>query len=140
MVISDRHWRVAIHTLAALAIAFLLVRQAAAEELTRSFPANQGGQLRIALDFGRVEVVPTQAEDVRIEARARGVGASGVHFDTRAEGDDVVLTSRAEPWVALLQSAPSVQVRAFVPAAWSIDVADNGRSGSALGAYLVHQP
>src|SRR5215468_9784924 len=51
-----------------------------ADELLRSFPAAEGGRLRIALDFGQVDVVPVEGQELRIEARARGVGASGVHF------------------------------------------------------------
>lgn len=110
---------------------------AAAEGLDRSFPANEGGRLRIALDFGQVDVVPVEAEEVRIEAQARGVGASGVHFDARSEGGDVVLTGRAEPWVGFLRSSPRVRVRAFVPAAWSVDLAEAATPGS---SWLVHQP
>jgi hypothetical protein len=74
---------------------------------------------------------------VRIEAQARGVGASGVHFDAHADGRDVVLTGRAEPWVAFLRSTPRVRVRAFVPAAWTVDLAEVGAPGS---SRLVHQP
>ncbi len=92
--------------------------------------------MRIALDFGHVEVVPAQASEVRIEAEARGVGASGVHFDVRSEGADVVLTGRAEPWVAWLQSGPRVHVRAFVPETWVVDLAGAG-AGAPVGSFLV---
>jgi hypothetical protein len=119
------------------AAGFALAASAGAEGLEQSFPASEGGRLRIALDYGQVDVVPVEAGEVRIEAQARGVGASGVHFDARTEGRDVVLTSRSEPWVAFLQSTPRVRVRAFVPAAWSVDLAELGAPGS---SRLVHQP
>jgi hypothetical protein len=127
-----------IHTmLIALVACLALATGAGAEGLDQSFPASEGGRLRIALDFGQVDVVTVEAEEVRIEAQARGVGASGVHFDARAEGRDVVLTGRAEPWVAWLRSTPRVRVRAFVPSAWAVDLAELGAPGS---SWLVHQP
>jgi hypothetical protein len=116
---------------------FSLASGAVAEGLEQSFPDGDGGRLRIALDFGQVDVVPSDADELRIEARAHGVGASGVHFDARAEGRDVVLTGRAEPWIAWLSSTPRVRVRAFVPAAWAVDLAELGAPGS---SWLVHQP
>lgn len=119
-------------------LAFAL--SARAGELERSFPTSDGGRLRIALDFGQVDVVPVAAEEVRIEASARGVGASGVHFDARSEGGDVVLIGSAEPWVAWLQSAPRVHVRAFVPESWSVDQVALGAASEQLGSFVVHQP
>lgn len=110
-----------------------------ADELMQTFPAAEGGRLRIALEYGQVDVVPVESDEVRIEARARGVGASGVHFDARSEGGDVVLAVRSEPWVAWLQSLPRVHVRAFVPASWSVDRADLG-TPELLGSFVVHQP
>jgi hypothetical protein len=105
--------------LAGVILAFALGSRA--DELLRSFPAAEGGRLRIALDFGQVDVVPVEGQELRIEARARGVGASGVHFDARHEGPDVLLAASAEPWVAWLRSQPRVRVQAFVPAGWSVD-------------------
>jgi len=105
--------------LAGVILAFALGTRA--DELLRSFPAAEGGRLRIALDFGQVDVVPVEGQELRIEARARGVGASGVHFDARYDGPDVLLAASAEPWVAWLRSQPRVRVRAFVPAGWSVD-------------------
>lgn len=122
-------------------MALALGSGARSDELERSFPAADGGHLRIALDFGQVELVPVEAEVVRIEARSRGVGASGFHFDAVAEGGDVVLTGRAEPWVAWLRALPRVQVRAFVPSSWAIDLPEVGAGPNAsLASFVVHQP
>jgi hypothetical protein len=111
-----------------------------ADELQRSFPSSDVGRLRIALEFGQVDVVPVAADEVRIEAQARGVGASGVHFDARSEGDEVVLSASAEPWVAWLESQPRVQVRAFVPASWSMDQIGLPPRGETLPSLVVHHP
>jgi hypothetical protein len=122
-----------------LGITLAIALGARADELQRSFPAADGGRLRLALDYGQVQVVQVEGDEVRIEARARGVGASGVHFDVRSEGGDVVLTTRSEPWVTWLQSLPRIQVRAFVPASWSVERAELGPS-EMLGSFVVHQP
>jgi hypothetical protein len=123
-----------------IALAIALSSAGRADELERSFPAADGGRLRIALEFGDVELVPVEGETLRIEARARGIGASGVHFDTRSEAGLLVLTGRAEPWVAWLRSLPRVQVRAFVPASWSVDLPEVGSTTASLGSFVVHQP
>src|SRR5262245_19161325 len=130
-------WILIVSFLLGITLAFALgVR---ADELQTSFPAAESGRLRLALDYGQVQVVQVEGDEVRIEARARGVGASGVHFDARSEGGDVVLTTRAEPWVTWLQSLPRIQVRAFVPAGWSVERAELGPA-EMLGSFVVHQP
>lgn len=84
-------------------------------ELDRSFAVASGGKLIIALDFGSVDVERHEGDQIHIEARSRGVGASSVHFATRTEGRDVYFAGDAEPWVRWLNSAPGVRVRARVP-------------------------
>lgn len=121
-----------------LGITVAVALGARADELQTSFPAAESGRLRLALEYGQVQVVQVEGDEVRLEARARGVGASGVHFDARSEGGDVVLTTRAEPWVSWLQSLPSIQVRAFVPAGWSVERAELGPA-EMLGSFVVHQ-
>lgn len=138
---TTRHRNVTWEVLALLSgiltVLLLGTRVAHGGELAKTFPAPGAGHVRIALDFGRVEVVPSDADVVRLEAEARGVGASGVHFDARSEGGGVVvLTGRAEPWVSWLQSAPRVHVRAFVPAAWVVDLA-GADAGATVGSFLV---
>lgn len=92
-----------------------LAVSAEAGELDRSFPAAGARTVTIALDFGSVAVRSYEGDQIRLEAVARGVGASSVHFDAHAEGRDVVLTGAAEPWVAWLATAPGVRVQAWVP-------------------------
>ena len=85
-------------------------------------PAEQTGTLYVELDRGRVDVVPHDASEVRIEAQARGLGASSVHFQLRQDGNDVVLTGRGEEWLAWMQSGPSVRVRAWVPRRYTVEI------------------
>lgn len=107
-------------------IVFLLTAFAAsAEPFEQSLTAREGGALRIDLAFGTVEVERHAADDVHILASARGVGASSVRFLTERDGDDIVLRSEAEPWVALLRSVPSVRVRVRVPHSYPVLRADD---------------
>lgn len=96
-------------------IGFGLAASAKGGELDRTFPAAQAGTLTIRLDFGSVAINTHDADEIRLEAASRGVGASSIHFDARAEGDQVLLTGAAEPWLAYLRSAPGVRVQAWVP-------------------------
>ena len=84
---------------ALIAFACLLPVAASGGDLSERVRVPDGGSLRIDLDRGDVEVVHHDATDVRIEARALGFGASSVHFDLRAAGDDFVLTGRSEGWL-----------------------------------------
>jgi hypothetical protein len=101
--------------LATLALVSLGSGAAGAEDLDRSFAASSSGRLVIALEFGSVDVVRHDGDRIHLEAVSRGVGASGVRFAARSDGDDVYLESDAEPWVRWLQTAPRVRVRARVP-------------------------
>jgi len=98
-----------------LGIAIGLAASAQSGELDRTFPAAAANTLTIALDFGSVAIQTHQSDQIRLEAVARGVGASSVHFDAQLEGGEVVLTGAAEPWVGWLQTAPGVHVKAWVP-------------------------
>ena len=84
-------------------------------ELDRTFVVGGAGRLVIVLDYGSLALYAHDGDTVRIEALARGVGASGVHFDAHAEGEDVFFEGDAEPWLAHLHSAPGVRVKAWVP-------------------------
>jgi len=101
--------------LAPLALAVGLAVSAEAGKLDRTFPAAGAEIVTIALDFGSVAVLTHESDQIRLEAVSRGVGASSIHFDARAEGHEVVLTGAAEPWVAWLATAPGVRVQAWVP-------------------------
>jgi hypothetical protein len=109
---------------------------ARAGDLARSFEAGSGGRLIIALDFGSVDVVRHDGDRVRLEAVARGVGASGVHFDARADGPDVYLRGETEPWVRWLRSAPGVRVRVHVPRGYRVELS-RPRDVELVGAQIA---
>lgn len=112
--------------LVALALATGSASTASAEELLRTFDPGDGGTLVIALDFGSVAVQPHDGDTLRIEARARGVGASGVRFRAWSAPGEVVLEGRAEPWVDWLHAAPGVRVNAWVPKGTRVRVRGRG--------------
>ena len=111
---------------APLGIALALAAPAWGGELDRSFAAAEAGRLVIALDFGSVSVRVHDQATVRIAAVSRGVGASSVHFDARAEGGDVFFRGAAEPWVAWLHTAPGVRVEVWVPPGYRVELAEPG--------------
>lgn len=106
----------------AIALLWLTASPALAGDLARSFAAGSGGRLVIALDFGSVDVVRHDGDEVRIEATSRGVGASGVRFAAHSDGSDVFLAGDAEPWVHFMHSQPGVRVRAQVPEDYRVEV------------------
>lgn len=101
---------------------------ATAEEFARGVRTDAGGALHIELARGDVEVVSHDGRELRLEAEAHGVGASGVHFTLReTDPGRFVLESSAEDWLAWLATAPRVRVRVFVPRDVALSVATPGR-------------
>ena len=111
----------------ALLLFLLLPLAAGAEELVRELSVQRDARLRIQLDAGNVEVFIHDGDRLRLEARARGIGASGVRFLVSQEGGEIVLQSVVEPWLSWLRTGPRVRVRAFVPRGVRLDVATAGR-------------
>ncbi len=117
-----------------LACLIVLAQPAGGEELSRRFDAKAGGKLTIELDRGRVDVFTHEADEVRLEARSSGLGASSMRLRARETADEVTLRAAPEPWLALMRSRPGVRVRAWVPADYRIEV----RGGE--GVELKHAP
>lgn len=111
----------------ALLLCLLLPVVAQAGELTRELEVQPGERLRIELERGNVEVTRRDGERLRLEARARGVGADGVRFLVSRADDEIVLRSVAEPWLSWLRSGPRVQVRVWAPRGLQLDVETAGR-------------
>jgi hypothetical protein len=114
---------------AVLVLALLLFGPgpARADGLDQSITVEPGERLRIELARGDVDVFTHEAGEVRIEARARGLGASGVEFFVTHEAGEVVLRSRSERWLEWLASGPRVSVRAWVPRHLALAVDTSGR-------------
>ncbi len=126
-------WGVLARTILLLwAVILLLPAASPAEDLDERISVGSGAKLRIELDHGSVKVVSHDAREVRIEARARGLGASAFRFRLRRANKVLVLTGEAEAWLELLQAGPRIQVRAWVPPDCEVEVQ---RVGS--GARLI---
>jgi hypothetical protein len=110
---------------------------AAAEALAQSIPVAPGERLRIELARGDVDVFTHESREIRLEASARGLGASGVAFLVTHEGREIVLRSRAERWLDYLASGPRVRVRAWVPRHLGLAVETTGRVEAHDGAVLL---
>ncbi len=110
---------------------------ARADELEQSIAVAPGERLRIELARGDVDVFTHDAAEVRIEARARGFGASGVEFFVTREPGLIVLRSRAERWLDWLGSGPRVSVRAWVPRHLGFAVETSGHVAARDGGVLL---
>ena len=91
-------------------------------DLVERVPLEPSGALRVELDRGNVEVLSHPDADVRVEARARGVGASSIRFVLATRDGELVLSGSAEPWVAWMRSGPRVAVRIWVPRPCPIEI------------------
>ena len=108
--------------LRSLLICVLLAAPAAADDFEGEVPVKRQAKLRIALERGDVSVVTHELETVRLEARARGSGASAIHFEVREDRAGWVFESRAEAWLRWLSTGPRVNVRAWVPRAVALEI------------------
>ena len=113
--------------LRALLVSVLVAAPAVADDFEGEMPVERQAKLRIALERGDVSVVTHELETLRLEARARGSGASAIHFEVREDTAGWVLESRAEPWLRWLSTGPRVNVRAWVPRAVALEIETTGR-------------
>jgi hypothetical protein len=113
--------------LRALLIGVLFAAPAVAGDFEGEIPVKREAKLRIALERGDVSVVTHELETLRLEARARGSGASAIHFEVREDAAGWVLEGRAEPWLRWLSSGPNVNVRAWVPRGVALEIETPGQ-------------
>ena len=118
----------------------LLPLAAGADDLERSVPAGLHDTLSIELERGDVDVITYEADEVRFEARARGLGASAVHFRLREDGRRLVLESRAEKWLLWLDAGPRVSVRVWMPRRLVLDVETTGAVVFSDGGVAISRP
>jgi hypothetical protein len=113
--------------LRALLVGMLVAAPAVAGDFEGEIPVERQATLRIALERGDVSVVTHELETLRLEASARGSGASAIHFEVRQDTAGWVFESRAEPWLRWLSTGPRVNVRAWVPRAVALEIETTGR-------------
>jgi hypothetical protein len=110
---------------AALVVLLSLVAPASADSLSENVAVPAQGLLRVSLEFGTVRIAAHEEAAVRIEARARGIGASGFHFEwiePEIAGEAHLLLGRADAWLERMGGGPRVDVVAWVPAGFSVEV------------------
>ena len=120
-------------------LALLLPLAAGAGTLKQTMTAPPGGVLRIELDYGAVSVVSHDADEVRVDARAHGMGASGFAFELRQDAEGLKLAGRAGSWLQFMSMVPSVEVRAWVPR-WlvvEVETRDGSVEVASVGGALV---
>jgi DUF4097 and DUF4098 domain-containing protein YvlB len=106
-------------------LALLLATGAAASDFEKTVPAESGGELRIDLDVGSVEVESHAENSVRVEAWAAGMGSRGARFDLSSDGDNVRFSGEVGGWLSVL-GGPRVRVRVRVPREFSLELETNG--------------
>ncbi len=106
-------------------LATLVAADGTASDFEKTVPAEPGGELRIDLDAGSVEVESHAANTVRVEVWAAGFGSRGARFDLSSNGDDVRLSGSVGGWFSML-GGPRVRVRVRVPREFSLELDTNG--------------
>jgi hypothetical protein len=102
----------------------LLSASASAREFEQRVPAESGGNLRVDLDAGSVEVEGHDEQEVRVEASTSGVG-DAMRFTLRGRGADVELRGERRGVMGWLSMA-RVRVRIRVPEEFSVDIRTGG--------------
>lgn len=98
----------------------------AEERLDRSVPVRPGGTLFINADRGRIDVYAHAADEVSVEAVARGWRAGLVLFTLEPSGDDVHFDIHVDGFLPGFLGAAHISVRIFVPARYSVDIESRG--------------
>jgi hypothetical protein len=96
------------------------------EYLEERVPVEPGGTLYIDLDRGSVVVTSHDANEVRVEASARGWSAGLVLFSLERTDNDVQLDGTVDHWMPSLFGRPRILVRAWVPRDYSVEIESAG--------------
>jgi hypothetical protein len=100
----------------------------AEEHLEQSIPVSEGGTLYIDLDRGSVEVTSHDLPEVRVIASGRGWSSGMCHFTLYRQGRDVQLDGDVDGWLAGWLFPLRVEVRAWVPRRYSVEITSRGGS------------
>jgi DUF4097 and DUF4098 domain-containing protein YvlB len=98
----------------------------AAEWLEESLPVEPGGTLFVRTSRGSVDVRAHDADEVRVEAEARGRQADRVHFVLEQAGNDVRFEVRTDGWLLGLFGSLDVRVRLWVPRRYGLALRTSG--------------
>jgi hypothetical protein len=98
------------------------------EWLEEHIPVEPGGTLFIDLDRGSVEVRSHDANEVHIQAEARGWASGMVSFSVSRNDNDVEFDGSVDGWFPNLLGQPRIRVRAWVPREYSVEIETRGGS------------
>jgi hypothetical protein len=98
----------------------------AEEWLDERLSVEPGGTLFVDLDRGAVEVCSHDAPEVYVQAEARGWASGMVQFNLARHGNDVELDGSVDGWFPNLLGQPRVEVRAWVPREYSVEIETRG--------------
>jgi putative adhesin len=96
------------------------------EFMEEAVPVPPGGTLYVESSRGSVDVRSHDADEVRVEAEARGRNAEHVIFTLETSGDDARFEVRTEGWLTNLFGGPEVRVRLWVPRSYSLALRTSG--------------
>jgi DUF4097 and DUF4098 domain-containing protein YvlB len=98
----------------------------AAEWLEESLPVEPGGTLFVRASRGKVDVRAHDADEVRVEAEARGRQADRVRFTLEQSGNDVRFEVHTDGWLLGLFGTLDVRVRLWVPRRYGLALRTSG--------------
>lgn len=92
------------------------------QDFERHLPTVYGGHLEIVLEAGDITVRTHRLDSVRLEAHVRGINARAVRFELDPQSEHISLRSAQRGWRSGLFQNPSVEVVAWVPEHYSLDL------------------
>ena len=98
----------------------------AAEWLEEALPVEPGGTLFVRTSRGSVDVRAHDADEVRVEAEARGRQADRVRFTLEQSANDVRFEVHTDGWLLGLFGSLDVRVRLWVPRHYGLALRTSG--------------
>jgi len=96
------------------------------EFMEESVPVKPGGTLYVKSSRGAIDIRSHDADEVRVEAEARGRRPERVIFRLDTAGDDVRFEVRTEGWLTGMFGGIDVRARLWVPRQYSVALRASG--------------
>lgn len=92
------------------------------QDFEQHLPTVYGGHLEIDLEAGDITVRTHRLDSVRLEAHVRGINARAVRFELDPQSEHISLRSAQRGWRSGLFQNPSIELLAWVPEHYSLDL------------------